>query len=120
MDRYVFTNLLFLTDAIFQTGVFGVPSKSHKSFICRGVGQTITLKSPGKGAPPSVPSPSLQMNDLCDLLGTPNAPGSKIVSVKWGLKFLIILSFIVSYYNKPFILRRGPKFLIILSSIVSY
>ena len=49
-----------LTDAIFETGASGVPSKSQKSFICGGVGQTITLKSPGKGAPPSTPSRGLQ------------------------------------------------------------
>ena len=46
---------VLLTDAIFETGASGVPSKSQKSFICGWVGQTITLKSPGKGAPP--PSP---------------------------------------------------------------
>ena len=33
----------------FETGAFGVPSKSQKSFICGGVGQTITLKYPGCG-----------------------------------------------------------------------
>ena len=33
---------------IFETGAYGVPSKSQKSFICGGVRQTITLKSPGK------------------------------------------------------------------------
>ena len=55
---YYLTSLL--TDAIFETGVSGVPSKSQKSFICVGVGQTITLKSPGKGAPPSTPSRVLQ------------------------------------------------------------
>ena len=49
-----------LTDAIFETGASGVPSKSQKSFICVGVGQTITLKSLGKGAPPSTPSRGLQ------------------------------------------------------------
>ena len=49
-----------LTDTIFETGASGVPSKSQKSFICGGVGQTITLKSPGKGAPPSTPSRGLQ------------------------------------------------------------
>ena len=49
-----------LTDAIFETGASGVPSKSQKSFICGGVRQTITLKSPGKGAPPSTPSRGLQ------------------------------------------------------------
>ena len=49
-----------LTDAIFETGASGVPSKSQKSFICGGVRQTITLKSPGKGAPPSTPSWGLQ------------------------------------------------------------
>ena len=52
--------LLFLTDAIFETGASGVPSKSQKSFICGGVGQTITLKSLGKGATPSTPSRGLQ------------------------------------------------------------
>ena len=41
-----------LTDAIFETRASGVPSKSQKSFICGGVRQSITLKSPGKGAPP--------------------------------------------------------------------
>ena len=51
---------IFLTDTIFETGASGVPSKSQKSFICGGVGQTITLKSPGKGAPPSTPSWGLQ------------------------------------------------------------
>ena len=49
-----------LTDTILETGASGVPSKSQKSFICGGVGQTITLKSPGKGAPPSTPSRGLQ------------------------------------------------------------
>ena len=49
-----------LTDAIFETDASGVPSKSQKSFICGGVGQTITLKSPGKGAPLSTPSRGLQ------------------------------------------------------------
>ena len=49
-----------LTGAIFETGAYGVPSKSPKSFICGGVRQTITLKSPGKGAPPSTPSWGLQ------------------------------------------------------------
>ena len=44
-----------LTGAIFETGVYGVPSKSPKSFFCGGVRQTINLKSPGKGAPPSTP-----------------------------------------------------------------
>ena len=50
----------YLTGAIFETGAYGVPSKSQKSFICGGVRQTITLKSPGKGAPPSTPSWGLQ------------------------------------------------------------
>ncbi len=54
-----------LTDAIFETGASGVPSKSQKSFICGGVRQTITLKSPGKGAPPSTPSWGLQWLPLC-------------------------------------------------------
>ena len=49
-----------LTGAIFETGAYGVPSKSPKSFICGGVRQTINLKSPGKGAPPSTPSWGLQ------------------------------------------------------------
>ena len=49
-----------LTDAISKTGASGVPSKSHKSFICGGVRQTITLKSPGKEAPPSTPYWGLQ------------------------------------------------------------
>ena len=30
------------------------------------------------------------MNDFCDLLGTPNAPVSKIVSVKAALEYAII------------------------------
>jgi hypothetical protein len=38
--------------SIFETVASGVPSKSQKSLICGGVRQTITLKSPGKGAPP--------------------------------------------------------------------
>jgi hypothetical protein len=50
------TKVSNLTDNIFETGASGVPSKSQKSFICGGVKQTITLKSPGKGAPPQ-PSP---------------------------------------------------------------
>ena len=50
----------FLTDAIFESGASGVPSKSQKSFICGGVRQTITLKSPGKGALPSTSSWGLQ------------------------------------------------------------
>ena len=49
-----------LTGTIFETGAYGVPSKSPKSFICGGVRQTINLKSPGKGAPPSTPSWGLQ------------------------------------------------------------
>ena len=49
-----------LTDAIFETGASGVPSKSQKSFICGGMRQTITLKSLGKGATPSTPSRGLQ------------------------------------------------------------
>ena len=51
-----------LTDAISKTGASGVPSKSHKSFICGGERQTITLnlKSPGKEAPPSTPYWGLQ------------------------------------------------------------
>jgi hypothetical protein len=53
-----------LTGAIFETGAYGVPSKSQKSFICGGVRQTITLKSPGKGAPPSTPSWVLQWHPL--------------------------------------------------------
>ena len=53
-----------LTGAIFETGAYGVPSKSQKSFICGGVRQTITLKSPGKGAPPSTPSWGLQVDSL--------------------------------------------------------
>ena len=44
--------LLALTDASFENGESRVPSKSQKSFICGGMGQTITLKPPGKGAPP--------------------------------------------------------------------
>jgi hypothetical protein len=50
-----------LTNAIFETGASGVPSKSQKSFICDGMRQTITLKSPGKGAPPSTPSSHSRM-----------------------------------------------------------
>ena len=46
---------IILTDAIFETVASGVPSKSQKSFICGEVGQTINLKSPGKGAPPQPP-----------------------------------------------------------------
>ena len=49
-----------LTGAIFETGAYGVPSKSPKSFICGGVRQTINLMSPGKGAPPPTPSWGLQ------------------------------------------------------------
>ena len=49
-------NLGPLTGAIFETGGYGVPSKSQKPFLCGGMRQTITLKSPGKGAPPSTPS----------------------------------------------------------------
>jgi hypothetical protein len=41
-----------LTGTMFETGAYGVPSKSQKSFICGGVRQTITLTSPGKGADP--------------------------------------------------------------------
>ena len=44
-----------LTDAIFETIASGVPSKSQKSSICGRVRQTITLKSPSKGAPPQPP-----------------------------------------------------------------
>ena len=50
----------YLTGAIFETGAYGVPIKPPKSFICGGVRQTINLKSPGKGAPPSTPSWGLQ------------------------------------------------------------
>ena len=49
-----------LTGAIFETGAYGVPSKSPKSFICGRVTQTINLKSPGKGATPSTPFWGLQ------------------------------------------------------------
>ena len=56
--------IICLTGAIFETGAYGVPSKSPKSFICGGVRQTINLKSPGKGAPPSTPSWGLQWHPL--------------------------------------------------------
>ena len=59
LDTQVDTQLL-LTDTIFETGASGVPSKSQKPFICGGVGQTITLKSPGKGATPSTLTWGLQ------------------------------------------------------------
>jgi len=49
-----------LTEAIFETGAYGVPSKSPKSFICGKVRQTTNLMSPGKGAPTSTPSWGLQ------------------------------------------------------------
>ena len=39
------------------------------------------------------PTPS-QMNDFCDLLGTPDAPVSKIASVKYTMKYLCSLFFI--------------------------
>ena len=45
-----------LTRTVFETGAYGVPSKSQKWFICGGVRQTINLMSPSKGAPPSTPS----------------------------------------------------------------
>ena len=60
MEHFTFEEQETLTGAIFETGAYGVPSKSQKSFICGGVRQTITLKSPGKGAPPSTPSWGLQ------------------------------------------------------------
>ena len=44
-----------LRDAIFENGASGVPIKAQKAFICAGMGQTNTLKSPSKGAPPSTP-----------------------------------------------------------------
>jgi len=53
-----------ITGTIFETGAYGVPSKSPKSFISGGVRQTINLKSPGKGAPPSTPSWGLQWHPL--------------------------------------------------------
>ena len=49
-----------LTGTVFETGAYGVPSKSQRWFICGGVRQTITQKSPSKGAPPSTPSLGLQ------------------------------------------------------------
>ena len=55
----LFRKFLALTDSIFETGESGVPSKSQKSFIFDGVEQTITLKSLGKGAPPSTASQGL-------------------------------------------------------------
>ena len=60
MEHFTFEEQETLTGAIFETGGYGVPSKSQKSFICGGVRQTIILKSPGKGAPPSTPSWGLQ------------------------------------------------------------
>ena len=47
MEYFLKCCQVLLTDAIFETGASGVPSKSQKSFICGEVGQTITLKSPG-------------------------------------------------------------------------
>ena len=60
MEYFLKCCQVLLTDAIFETGASGVPSKSQKSFICGEVGQTITLKSLGKGATPSTPSQGLQ------------------------------------------------------------
>ena len=63
-----------LTDTIFEPGAFGVPSKSHKSFICsEGEGTEGGAPLPGDFRVIVCPTP-LQMNDLCDLLGTPNTP----------------------------------------------
>ena len=52
-----FNGDLALTGAIFETGAYGVPSKSPKLSICGEVRQTISLKSPGKGVNPPQPNP---------------------------------------------------------------
>ena len=64
---------MLLTDAIFETGASGVPSNSQKLFNCGAslLGDIRVIVCP---TPP-------QMNDFCDLLGTPDAPVSKIASV---------------------------------------
>ena len=70
-----------LTDTIFEPGAFGVPSKSHKSFICsEGEGTEGGAPLPGDFRVIICSNPP-QMNDFCDLLGTPDAPILKIVSV---------------------------------------
>ena len=65
LGNYFFKKLLIstklsLTVTILETGVSGVPCKSQKSSIWAGMGPTITLKSPGKGALRSTPSWGLQ------------------------------------------------------------
>ena len=62
----------------------------HDLFLCTASKKRLVTVAPGglRGAPlpgnfrvivcPTIP----QMNDVCDLLGTPDAPVSKILSVK--------------------------------------
>ena len=52
--------IILLTVTILETGVSAVPCKSQKSSIWAGMGPTIALKSPGKGALCSTPSWGLQ------------------------------------------------------------
>ena len=75
---------LHLTGAIFETGAYGVPSKSPNSFICGGVIQTINLKSPGKGAPRSTPSWGLQGSQ--GVLTPPTRFSDKISSHPAGVR----------------------------------
>ena len=60
ISRYIYLIKDLLTVTILETGVSGVPCKSQKSSIWAGMGPTITLKSPGKGALRSTPSWGLQ------------------------------------------------------------
>ena len=82
-----------LTVTILETGGYGVPSKSQKSSIWGGVGPTITLKSPGRGALPSTPSRGLQGSQ--GVLTPPTRFSDKISSHPAGVRgtkfFFVIL-----------------------------
>ena len=73
-----------LTVIILETGGYGVPSKSQKSSIWGGVGPTITLKSPGRGALPSTPSRGLQGSQ--GVLTPPTRFSDKISSHPAGVR----------------------------------
>ena len=73
-----------LTVIILETGGYGVPSKSQKSSIWGGVGPTITLKSPGRGALRSTPSRGLQGSQ--GVLTPPTRFSDKISSHPAGVR----------------------------------
>ena len=73
-----------LTVTILETGGYGVPSKSQKSSIWGGVGPTITLKSPGRGALRSTPSRGLQGSQ--GVLTPPTRFSDKISSHPAGVR----------------------------------